>query len=483
MPDMNLRFLIISIFLFAHAISWSQEPIEQQVESLASNPEMKGAGLGILVFNTGNNSTVFEYNANNSFVPASVLKIVTSATSLELLGPDTVFTTKLAVNNEINQVNGILEGNLLIIGGGDPALGSEYFSGHYSNPGFTDVWLNEIIRLGVRGVKGDILIDESVYEGQIIPDTWIWEDMGNYYGAGANALSVFDNMFRITFSSENEPGLPTKILKVDEWARHLRFENHVLSSNQKSDKAYVYGSPWGKLRKIRGTIPKGKEQFQVKASLPLPGITLGLLLKEKLEQKNIVVLGDVKKTSENIDYDVISEIHSPPLQKIIKVLNHESVNLFAEHLIKQIAYRENGLGDTKNGAAIIKKFWEEKGIDCRGMFIEDGSGLSRFNAISPKQIVEILNYMQTTSPHSAIFKNSLPGPGQGTLYVFNNQRFPKGSLKCKSGSMTRVRCYAGYIKTNSGKELIFAFMANNFEMSHSRLINAFEEMLATLVRE
>jgi D-alanyl-D-alanine carboxypeptidase/D-alanyl-D-alanine-endopeptidase (penicillin-binding protein 4) len=257
-------------------------------------------------------------------------------------------------------------------------------------------------------------------------------------------------------------------------------KNYVLASDDPADKTVVYGAPWGGRREIRGTIPKNRDEFEVKASMPEPEKVLGTEFKEGLDREGIIVSGGVKMAKAGTGAMIIFENNSPPLSDIVKVLNHKSVNLIAECLVKQVAFEKNGVGSTAAGVKIISDFWADKGIDIRGMFLDDGSGLSRSNAISPRQVAEILEYLKTRSPVSSAFENSLPTAGEGTLSVFDPNKFPDRCLRCKSGSMTRVRSFAGYLKTVSGKDLVFVMMANNFSMSQNNLINKMEDLLTTM---
>ena len=173
-------------------------------------------------------------------------------------------------------------------------------------------------------------------------------------------------------------------------------------------------------------------------------------------------------------------VQSPSLREIIRVTNHESVNLFAEHFLKHMAFQKTGLGTTKDGCKFVVQFWKDKGLDMTGFFMNDGSGLSRFNVITANQMVDILNYMKTKSTYSSDFYESLAPVGRGTLTVFKNESFPNGCLRAKSGSMTRVRCYAGYLNTISGRQLSFAIMLNNFSCSQTEAIRKIEEVLVEL---
>jgi serine-type D-Ala-D-Ala carboxypeptidase/endopeptidase (penicillin-binding protein 4) len=477
---MNMRVFLVFLFFFVGRICFCQSLFDQKVKDLQAHPLMKGALTGICILNLGNGSVSYAINQDQLMVPASTLKLVSSAAALEILGPAYRFKTQLAYSGQIHRQTHFLDGDLLIIGGGDPALGSIYFPDSYGDPPFLDQWVQALILKGIRGINGSLCIDESAYEEQTVPPGWVWEDIGNHYGAGAGALAVYDNRFRITFQTGKEAGQPAAVIHVDPWAEELRFENYVTSSDHHSDNAYVYGSPWGKIRKIRGTIPVNRDSFRIKASLPEPGIVLAKSLKSKLERTHIPVSGNVIRKEANEITVPIHEVVSPPLSAIVKVLNHESVNLFAEHLVKQLAWERNGLGSTRQGIKIIREFWSQKGLDTTTLFMEDGSGLSRSNALSPRHLTEILLYMKNESPYSELFTGSLPEPGEGTLIFFDPARFPNQSLRCKSGSMTRVRCFAGYLVTVTGEELAFSIMLNNFSMKQSELIEKVEDLLVTL---
>lgn len=479
---MNLRtFTVISIFVFSNLCS-GQSLFFQKISELQNDSLMKGAGIGIMVLNPENDSVLFDLNSNTSFVPASILKIVTSAAALEILGSDYIFKTKLATTGAINKETGELPGGLIIIGGGDPTLGSEYFPEQGLNPHFLDRWVEEVKLKGIRKIDGDILADISVYDEIIIPDSWTWGDIGNYYGAGAGGISVYDNSIRILFRSGEIPGNPVDLTGLSPLPEKFEIQNYVLSSDDPSDNAYVYGPPWAGRREIRGTIPGNRVEFKIKASMPEPAMVLGNQIRKKLGEAGIPVSGGVKIGKAGPETVVLYECLSPPLSEIIEVLNHKSVNLFAEHLAKQIALEKTGIGSTSVGLEIISEFWKNKGIDTRGMFLEDGSGLSRSDVISPRQVAEVLSYMKTKSPESQVFENSLPNAGEGTLSTFNPENFPDFSLRCKSGSMARVRSYAGYVKTLSGQDLVFVFMVNNFSMSQKELVSRLEDLLV-LIRE
>ncbi|MFO7567266.1 MAG: D-alanyl-D-alanine carboxypeptidase/D-alanyl-D-alanine-endopeptidase [Enhygromyxa sp.] len=479
---MKVRFFLVFYFIFLNVCLIAQTGFEKQLQHFLSHPDYRNASVGILITETETGNTVFELNAGKLFIPASVMKVVTSATALEILGPDYRFQTRLGYSGKIE--NGVLKGDLIIIGGGDPALGSEYFTNHYFAPHFLETWAQKVRAAGIRRVEGRLILDTSLYDSEKIPPTWIWEDMGNYYGAGASALTVYDNQFRIRFRSPAVAGLPTEIVSMYPDIEGLTWKNEVRSSDINRDLAYVFGSPLDGTRVVRGTIPKNRKAFTIRASNPFPEQLLADDFLANLARAGVFV--SERTAFEMAGTSAFSQIHvtdSPSLAEIVKVLNEESINLFAEHLVKQIAAEETGPGSREEGLKIIAEFWSSKGIDTGQLFMEDGSGLSHFNAFTPVFINSILRYIVNEAVSSSVFLESLPAAGQGTLHNFSPQLFPGKTLLAKSGSMTRVRCYAGYLQTNSGKNLTFTFMVNHFSGSHLKLISEIENVFQELYND
>lgn len=473
------KIFFIGSFYLCSGIGLAQNKtatIQQKIIYWQNSPGLANASICISVSDNQTGEMLVKSEPQLSLVPASILKLVTTATALEIFGPDFQFETTLSYSGTIR--NDTLFGDLQIIGGGDPTLGSKYFPEYKK---FQEEWLKKIQQKNISVVMGNLIMDATIYESQAIPNTWIWEDIGNYYGAGASGISVYDNLYQIHLKSKLESGKQTEILKIVPEIPNLDLQNEVLSSDINSDQAYVFGSPMDNRRIIRGTIPKNKPDFVVKASVPDPAALLASEFRKKLSANGIIVSGVTKYEKAKGDSSIqLSVIQSPPLRDIIRVTNYESVNLFAEHLLKHLAFQKSGLGTTKDGCKFVVELWKEKGLDMTGFFMKDGSGLSRFNAITSSQMVSILNYMKTKSKYSADFYESLASVGKGTLTVFKNENFPDECLRAKSGSMTRVRCYAGYLSAISGKQLSFTIMLNNFSCSQTEVIRKIEELLVQL---
>lgn len=477
-------YLLLILSVCLNTISPAQTKpltLNNEIKLWKNDKALEHAGIGIYLFNPETNKVLAEITPQLSLVPASTLKLITTATALEILGSNFRFETKLAYSGTIR--NDSLIGNLIIIGGGDPALGSKYFKKHYLNYHFLNKWLNQITQLNIKHITGDIITDISIFDDQMIPRTWIWEDMGNYYGAGSCGLSVYDNLYKIHFSSANEAGKQTQIRYTEPFIPELTIDNQVKSSDINRDLAYVFGAPMENKRTIRGSIPKGRKDFVIKASIPNPAYLIAYDLKSRIAASNITIDGSIrikKNRQDNSNLKLIAKTVSPKLIDIIRVTNHESVNLFAEHLIKYLSYLITGQGSTEQGVRVITDFWDKQGIDMDGLFMVDGSGLSRFNSMTAKQMVQILSYMKTQSNEGDAFFSSLPYVPNGTLYFFKPINFPGHSLRAKSGSMTRVRCYAGELTNRHHQKILFAIFMNNFSCSQRKAIQLVENLLFSI---
>lgn len=472
---MNLRIFVVFFTILITQDVVSQQKFDVVLQNLLSKPQYRNATVGFYAVDLETGETLADRNSEKLMIPASTLKIITSAAALEILGPGYRFTTKVGFIGNISDRT--LKGDLVVVGGGDPALGSEYFGSHYYFPHFLKAWAQKIKAAGITKIDGDLVLDGSLYDTEEIPPTWVWEDIGNYYGAGPSAFSVYDNFFRITFSSPAEAGKPAKVIATYPKMDGLQIASEVLSSDENRDLAYVFGSPLDKKRKITGTIPKNRKAFTIKAAVFHPEELLAEELFSHLAESGIFISGKVRfETTEKSKFQTIYVQESPPLSEIVKVVNHESVNLFAEHLVKQIAAEKNGLGSREDGLKIIREFWQSKGVGS-GFFMEDGSGLSHFNAVSPAQFVSVLEYMSNKSIYAKDFLYSLPGVGAGTLSGFDSAVFTGNQLKAKSGSMARVRCYAGYLEAVSGRKIAFSVMFNHFSGNHVQLVSEIESLL------
>jgi serine-type D-Ala-D-Ala carboxypeptidase/endopeptidase (penicillin-binding protein 4) len=474
-----MRSVLIFILLGVSVSSFAQE---NSLKKFLADSNMFHASASICVADIDMKETVLEYNAEKSLTPASVMKLITSASALQMLGPDYTFKTVVGYTGNLNKKNGKLTGDLIIKGGGDPALGSDHFTEHYGD--FISNWTAAIKKAGIRKIKGRVITDDSYFDYNPVPAKWLIEDEGNYYGAGVYGLSVFDNTYEIHFNTTDTNNLAvTKILPE---RFNIRLENN-LTAKGSSDEGNIFSVPYGNSARIEGTIPVSNSDFILKGSITDPPLFIADILNERLESEGIEISENpstfrLENRKDAVNIIEITEIASPPLSEIIEVLNHESVNLYAENLTRELGKNFRNDGSTASGVEVIKDFLLKAGIRTDGMFIEDGSGLSPSNSINSRELVNLLIYMSKESIYYSDFFNSLPEAGKnGTIKtVFRDEVFD-ARLRGKSGSMTRVKCYAGYLTTLSGKQMAFGILVNNFAGPSSNIVTGIEEILKEII--
>lgn len=474
------RNLLVIVFCMLEAALLSQQ---RSFNDLLADSVMEHSAVSFCIADADSGKIIFRHNSERSLIPASVMKLVTSSAAIELLGPDYRFKTSIGYTGRISKFFNILNGDIVIRGGGDPSLGSDRFPGY--NESFADKWISKFRELDIRDITGGIITDDSYYDYLPVPAKWLWEDAGNYYGAGAYGLSIFDNTYQIHLSVSNDS---TKLYITGITPAECKFEfSNWLVAAGTADKGYVFAAPYSTNGWLAGTLPSNLRDFVLQASIADPPLIMAKLMDQKCRDAGIRVATYPTTTRlmqrpVKQDVKIIDEITSPPLSGIIEVLNHESVNLYAEHLLKELGKVYRGSGSTEKGIEVVREFLDSTGVSSDGMFIEDGSGLSPLNAVSSESIVSLLYRMKKEGRHFSEFYASLPEAGiEGTLK--NSFRDPVFSsrMRAKSGSMTRVRSYAGYLKADSGKELIFCIIVNNFSGSHQRVIGHIEKILKEVI--
>ncbi len=473
------KMRIRTLFIFIVLSSWgfAQNSIDQAIATFAESAGLENASISFQVVSLDDKgASISAHNGQVSLPTASTAKLFSTATALDILGSNYRAKTRVYYDGYIDS-NGVLHGNLWVRGGGDPSLGSKYFNEEKNALDFMHVWADSLIKLGVKRVNGSLIADASEFGYEGAPDGWNWVDMGNYYGAGPSGLTLYDNLVRYTFSTPNTPGRKSSITSISPEVPGLTIHNDVTASERRGDNAYIYGAPYSYDRFATGTLPAGSPKFLVKGSIPDPEKQFAYELQMVLSKHGITFSGgfqtgrQLELNSANIDYEkrkLLFEHHGEKLVDIITVTNLRSVNLFAEHMISLVGYEKTGNGSLESGLDVLEKHWNTR-IDTKGLFITDGSGLSRTNGISAHHFCQLLAYMKQ-SKNGKDFFNTLPTAGQsGTLVNVCKDQTAHGRLTAKSGSMSRIRSYAGYIKTTSGKELAFALIVNNPNCSSSVL--------------
>lgn len=456
------------------------------VNSLQQDTDLLSANWGVCVMEVNTGKVVLGYNIQKSLVTASVMKAVTTATALAILGPDFEFETAVEYDGQILP-NGYLEGNLYVRGSGDPSLGSDRLGEGLETESLLNNWAKRLSSRGIRGIRGYVVADASVFDTQLTPGNWNWEDMGNYYGAGVSGVNINENLYRLDFKSGQTNGAATTILRTDPFMSELTFVNEVRTGPYGSgDNAYIYGSPYTATRFVRGTIPPNRPVFSIKGSIPDPAHFLARRFHELLGQCNVDLAGGTYTTSllkpqlGNRPRTRLFVHRSPYLSELVKYTNHESINLYAEAFLKAIAVKEGSPGSTREGIKVLKDYWESQGVSTEGMLVRDGSGLSANNALTPFQIASILFKAYHAEYRDAYFQ-SLPVAGvSGTMKGVGRGTAAQGRLRAKSGFLSGVRSYAGYVTSRTGSTYAFVMIANYYSCSAGEMRRKFEQLMIAL---
>jgi D-alanyl-D-alanine carboxypeptidase/D-alanyl-D-alanine-endopeptidase (penicillin-binding protein 4) len=416
--------------------------------------------------------TVAAHNENTSLVPASIMKLVTTATALETLGGHFTYQTNLFYDGTIE--NSVLKGNLYIEGSGDPSLGSEFINKEKED--FLKNWLTAVRQAGIQRISGDIVVLDQLFGYEGISPKWLWEDLGNYYAPGSYGISVFDNMYRVYLRSY-APGSETKIVYTDPEMNDLQFTNTIVASASGADESYISGIPFANERRLYGHIPANRSAFAARGDLPDPGLFLAKYFTAYLQKNGIEIAGEATtyrlKPENPSTRRELSVTYSPDLASIVRVINVRSNNHYAEHLYKLLTIKHN---------VDVPAYWKAKGLDTTALFMNDGSGLSPADAVSADFLVSLLKYMDKKEGKGD-FYHSLPVAGkEGTVASFLQGTALEGKARVKSGSMTNVQSYAGYIEKN-GRWYAFAIIVNHFTGKRKDLKREIEKLVGGMCAE
>ena len=475
-------FLIFIIFFFQFSIA--QNSVEEAILNFKNYSAFSHASISFCAVDLTTGLTIAEHNQNLSIQPASIVKLFSTATAIEVLGSDYKPSTRFYIEGKVD-TSGVLNGNLWIRGGGDASLGSKYFNEEGKEDQFLKNWLDTLKKIGIKLINGTLIADASEFGYGGIPEGWNWSDMGNYYGAGPSGLVLYDNMLRYTFKTGSYVGAKTELLSIHPEIPNFQFHNYITSSKKAGDNSFIFGAPYSIDRFGNGTLPVNSKAFVVKGSLPDPEFQMAYEFEKVLRSAGIIVQKGIKmarqmESDEFIRYsDNFQLIYTHLGESVLSIATHtnmKSVNLFAEELLCLSGYKLMGFGSTEKSLKQLEKFWNKR-IDFTGLYIKDGSGLSRSNAISSRHFCSLLQEMYK-SPNYKDFLSTLPLAGcSGTLSGVCKNQIGHGKIRAKSGTMNRVKAYAGYVDSDSGKKIAFAIIVNNFNCSSSIVVDQMEKVL------
>lgn len=481
-----LGLILFALPLMSYPQSGELPALRRALERLGQDPDLRPASWGVAVVDLRSGKLLVSHDPQRSLATASTMKAITTATALEILGPDFRFETRLAYDGNI--ADSVLTGNLYLIGDGDPTLGSDRFGPQYEMEAMLNQFVQAVKAAGIKRVQGAVIGDASVFTSQLVPAKWSWEDMGNYYGAGTAGLNIHENAYRLDFRS-GRTGTLTDILRTEPSMDDLIFINEVIAGPPGSgDQAYIFGAPYSPQRYVRGSIPPNRASFSIKGSMSDPAQTTATWLRQELIDCGIFVNGPATTVrelwaQEGVPMTTRQPLHSfrsPPLAEIARATNFQSVNLFAEALAKRLAVARRRPGSTEAAVKVMADHWRARGVNPQGLYLRDGSGLSPNNGVSALQLAQILA-KTAEGEAGAAFYASLPTAGrEGTLRSMLQGTAAEGNLRAKSGFISGVRSYAGFVDLPDGRRVAFAMIANQFACGAGAMRRKLETLMAAL---
>lgn len=474
---MSLRncFIVFTLVLCPPLI---RAQLNLVTESWKTDKDLKSAAIGYCVLDAKTSEIISEYNSHQYLIPASTLKVVTTAAALGILGPGYRFETRLCHTGTFDKATGIINGDLIIYGHGDPTLQSENF--FKDTVQITDRWANVLKAKGVKEIKGKIIGDASYFDRNI-PGNWIWADISNYFGVAPNALSYNDNKFKMIYCSK-QAGCKADIIRTTpSYLNSTITINSDVIAKGTEDNAYVYGDPFSFIKEVSGKIPPNKKNFEVEAALPDPALLCAEMLYTSMNKIGIkcnakLIESRYIKADSTAARSTIYSYYSPPLEKIVYFTNLKSNNHYCETILRAM-----GKGSMYLGINAVKKYWEKQGLDVSELFMVDGSGLSRANTITTHFQALLLSKIYRDSTFYKPFNNSLPVAGKsGSMRNIGKGKPIENNMRAKTGYINRARGYCGYVKGKSGKEMAFSVLFNNYNCTAGEAKVKIEKLLAEL---
>lgn len=451
-------------------------------DSLIADPMFRSAHWGVLVVDPVRGDTLYSRNAGKLFMPASNQKLLTGAAALALLGPEYAFTTRVLGAPDVTE-DGILAGDLVVIGTGDPSLSDSLTGGDPLRP--LRALADTLAARGIARIEGRLRRGGAAFRDSTLGYGWSWDDLDYAYSAPVDELMLNEGFARVTVYGGWRPGdrvtvrrhpsgtvprlgavdvatLPCCELRQRvEWWNDVRGDRPVLS--------------------LRGGV-RMRDSVSVNVALRHPAAAWMDAFAEVLAERGITVSGGVEADvrADTVGLVELARIVSPPLRTILPVFEKPSQNQIGEILLKTLGRELTGSGTADSGRAVLERQLLAWGADSAGFAVRDGSGLSRYNYVSPETVVRVLDVMRRHE-HFDVFHQALPVGGvDGTLRTRMIGTAAESNVRAKTGTIDKARALSGYVTTADGRLLLFSMLANNHVVAHREVERVQDALLAFL---
>lgn len=469
-----LLTLILVGFSF-HASAQNTDRVDFVVRHITHRPAVKHASFAVSVHNITKDSTIYSRNEDLFLTPAAINKLFTSAAAYSRLGPKFTFETYLYYSGSIDQ--GVLNGDLIVVGSGDPFFCSDRFP--HTDSTFYRLTSN-LRRLGIKRVNGHIYVDTSLFEDEMMHPSWQWSDIGNSYGSGACGMNFNENSLDVHFRSGRRVGDATSITHT---YPQVPISNYVITGPRDTTfNVNFFGSPYENNRIVRGIIPLGTQDTHFRASLPHPAEYMGHAFTQYLRTNGIYVVGEpsVHFTMPK-QYRKVCIDSSFNLFTITALTTQTTSNIAAESLFKVMGCLRDGHGTYQSGRKFMYDYFRELNLDTRDVIMVDGSGLSRQNHVTAYFVTQFLDAV-ARQPYFWDFASAL-GISHNVPEYAVIPDIPEGcSLRVKSGIMPGVRNFVGYFTNDEDETFSFAILCNNYDCDDQTMDRLIKNIIEEIVK-
>lgn len=445
-----------------------QDKIDAALQKLGPH-----ALAAVRVVSPSRGQVLYERNADLSMNPASNMKLFTSAAAMAKLGPEYRFTTRVLAERKPD-AEGVLNGDLVLQGGGDPVLETPHL----------EKLADTLKAQGLRRITGNLRADDFRFDAERLGIAWNSDDEPFYYSAQISALGLNRNVIQVDVSPGKTVGDPVsvKLKPVDGYVNvectattGTEGDRPSLQISRKRAQNVVL---------ITGSLPAGgKGVTDEEVTMEEPELYTAHVFRQLLADRGIRVDGEIQRQSAPAKAVELATNASIPLSQIISLLNKPSDNLIAEMLLKEIGYTQKQSGDAGAGSDVVEAWLKEIGIETGGIRINDGSGLSRMDLVTSRAVSDLLLWVDR-QPWREAYVRSLPLAGvDGTLRSRLKGTPAEKNLSAKTGSLAHVTALGGYITSRSGERLVFSVLINNFPGSVARGAKPVEDKIALALAE
>jgi D-alanyl-D-alanine carboxypeptidase/D-alanyl-D-alanine-endopeptidase (penicillin-binding protein 4) len=458
-----ILLVLISLLIPALSQAGPLETIQTKIAQFLKRPGVRSAQWGIQILDLASSEVLLEVNPDKTFLPASVLKVITTSTALEKLGPDFRYRTGVYTDGEL-EPDGTISRDLILVGRGDPNLTDPYGE-LLEKPALIEL-AEKLQAMGVKKIQGDIVGDDSYFDIQSYGKGWTARDLKSQYNAPVNALSINNNVFWVHVRPTTRKQRVS--VSIAPHTSYFRIKNSAVTGSARAKRSIsVRQIPGTKTIVVSGVLPSSSDHDQY-ILLQRPSETTAAMFKEELERRGIKVKGEVSTihhgdVSDSVreSWNLLSEHLSTPLVRAIQIINKHSQNLHAEMLLRTLGAEFKNFGDNEAGLQVVKEFLIESGIDSEKIRLGDGCGLSRENLLTPRFQTSLLQFL-LSKPYFDLFLNTLAISGtDGTLRNRLSTAEVRGSIHAKTGTLNGVTTLSGYMTTQAGRNLVFSIFANN----------------------